>query len=67
METVQVTPLSTLASCPQSECTRCCQQGHPGSKMFIQQTNEQLLNGDAGLTQVDRYNSWPQNGCVCVC
>ena len=43
-ETVQVTPLRrTLASSPKSECTRCRQQGHAGSKTLLQQ-NPRFLN-----------------------
>ena len=44
MEMVQVIPWRrTLASSPESECTSCHQQGHTGSKTFLQQ-NPPVLN-----------------------
>jgi len=54
-ETVQVTPLRTLASSSQPECASCRQQGYVNNKTFLQQ-NLLLLNCAARVTQIVPYN-----------
>ena len=63
--TVQVTTLwRTLASSPQSECTRCCQHGHPGGKTLLQQ-NHPVANWGSRITLVVLYNGRKKDSYRC--